>query len=77
LKFQIDIKMRKIVRDRGLVIVYCDKPRALGEVFRHNHSIHPFAMTVWGQGVTLMPADFLKVKHLFKGIEVVQDDSKD
>lgn len=78
MRFRIDINIKKIVKKDGLYIIYCDKPRALGEILRHNHGIPLFAMTIWGQGVTLMPPEFARVKDLFKeckeqGIEVKEE----
>lgn len=68
--FNIDIEIRKIVRNQGMVIIYTDKPRALGEILRHKYGIHKLAMTIWGQGVTLLPDEFKLVQHEFEGIEI-------
>lgn len=70
MKFQIDINIKKIVTENGLYYIYCDKPRALGEVLRHNHGIPPFAMTIWGQGVTLMETEWNIVAKLFSEVEI-------
>lgn len=79
MRFQIDIDIKKIVQlqPSGLVIIYCDKPRALGEILRHNHGIHKFAMTIWGHGVTLMPSDFAIVKGaLFADVEIIAEEEE-
>jgi len=70
MKFQIDITIRKIVKEGGLKIIHCDKPRALGEIIRHNYNIPSVAIRVWGHGVTLFDTDFQQIKHLFKGFKI-------
>lgn len=70
MRFQIDINIKKIVKEDGLYYIYCDKPRALGEVLRYNHGISPFAMTVWGQGVTLMEPEWNIISKIFEDFKI-------
>ncbi len=77
MQFQIDIDIKKIVKekDRGIYYIYCNRPRALGEVIRYTCNLPLFAMKIWGRGVTLIEDEWQQVKHLFKGIEVLEEDT--
>ena len=68
--FSVEVYIRKITKESGLVIIYCNRPRALGEILRYKYHIPRWSITVWGHGVTLFPEHFQLMKGEFEGVEI-------
>ena len=66
MQITIEVNIKKIVDDHGQKIIYCDRPRALGEYLRYKYGFNRYAVHIWGHGVTLLPNDWNLVKGEFK-----------
>jgi len=70
--FTLTIDIKKIEERDRMILIYCNRPRALGEVLRYVDGMYFCALNIWCQGVTLFPEEWEKVKHLFDGIDVIK-----